>query len=122
MEGDTDDDLILDQRNPGAPTAYSERNFTFVDIESPDVDIAMSKYEKALLRRSLKSVIAIPIFGDVGEWTKSPRRRKEPVGVFCLDSDCDLHREYADRAFMTTIALETVTRFGSLMTFGRETS
>ena len=73
MTDDADDDLVLDEQNPGAPTAYRDRDFTFVDVATPQATLRMTKYERALVRKTLSSVISVPIFAHKAHWNADPR-------------------------------------------------
>lgn len=103
MQGDADDDLVLDQNNPGAPTAFNDRDITYVDVTSAKTDLRMTKYERALLRPTLAALIAVPIFDSLARWESETNHRQEPVGVLCLDSDMSLHEEFANVDFIRTL-------------------
>jgi hypothetical protein len=50
----------------------------------------MTKYERALVRRSVKSVVCIPLFAEESQWDLPPASRKQPLGVIAFDSDEDI--------------------------------
>lgn len=98
MDSDTDDRLLLDRRGQGAPRAFASKTLIYVAIRAPaDSDGAhfMTKYERALLRPTLKSAICVPIFDCVDEWKKEEGDRATPLGVFCFDSDEELEKDFS---------------------------
>lgn len=108
MEDDADDHLVLDATNPGAPTAFIDRAPTFVRVRPTSPELNMTKYEEALVRRTLDSLIAMPIFDDPGEWGKPRSERPTPRGILCLDSDTSLEVEYKDAGFLNWMATQSV--------------
>jgi NTE family protein len=91
MERDADDRLTLDAACPGVPEAFEERTIVLLKPESTSSrQLSMSKYERALVRRSMKSAICVPIFADSAEWRADSIDRERPVAVISFDSDEDI--------------------------------
>jgi predicted acylesterase/phospholipase RssA len=94
MEGDADDRLTLDAECPGVPEAFEQRSLTLWAPAEPARRAAvMTKYERALVRRSVKSAICVPIFADVGVWDLPPASRNQPLAVVSVDTDEDIIAE-----------------------------
>jgi predicted acylesterase/phospholipase RssA len=88
MESDADDRLTLDAESPGVPEAFEDRNLILWGPAEPSRRQAkMTKYERALVRRSVKSAICIPIFADVEQWNSPPASRNQPLAVAAFDTD-----------------------------------
>jgi NTE family protein len=91
MEGDADDRLTLDAECPGVPEAFEQRSLTlWAPAETSRRTAVMTKYERALVRRSVKSAICVPIFADVGVWNLPPGSRNQPLAVVAVDTDEDI--------------------------------
>ncbi len=91
MEGDADDRLTLDAECPGVPEAFEQRSLTlWAPAETSLRKAVMTKYERALVRRSVKSAICVPIFSDVGLWDLPPASRNQPLAVVAMDTDEDI--------------------------------
>ncbi len=59
------DRLTLDAECPGVPEAFEQRSVTlWAPAETSRRQAVMTKYERALVRRSVKSAICVPIFYD----------------------------------------------------------
>lgn len=99
MAEDADDRLILDRRGRGSATAFRERGlrvFRFGNNQSkPELDY-MTKYERALVRNSVKTVICVPIFKKSTAWDIDEVDRPEPAGVLTIDSDDTIYKEFQD--------------------------
>lgn len=99
MEADADDRLLLDRRGRGAAEVFRARGlrrFRFArkfDDRSRDF---MTKYERALVRQSVRTVLCVPIFADSTAWSLPEGDRPEPAGVLAIDSDEDLAKEFDD--------------------------
>lgn len=105
MDDDPDDRLVLDARGPGAPAAFAARDIVYVDPSMLAGDRAfMTKYERALVRPTLASILAIPIFELPGQFELETAARPVPIGVLCLDSDGPLETEYDDIEFLLWLA------------------
>lgn len=82
MSGDNDDDLELPLTSGATGIALKEREVMLTDMTDARYgyqEFRMTKYQQALVRPSLKTLISIPLIdGD------------EPVGVLSFDSDDDL--------------------------------
>ena len=119
MRLDADDDLVLDRGNPGAALAFKDKVVSYVDVERDAGAFLMTKYERALLRHTLKSLIAIPIFAGTEQWDEDvPSKRSDPLGVFCIDADTLLNVEYASERFRRELAIDSV-QFAEFMTSDR---
>ncbi|WP_310496063.1 patatin-like phospholipase family protein [Sandarakinorhabdus sp.] len=109
MEADADDRLIIDPRAPGAPLAFALKRALHVDLSAVPPDARfMTKYELALVRPTLQSIIAVPVFGNPAAWTRPAGQRPKPSAALCLDSDSGLEFLYADANLMAV--LETATK------------
>lgn len=99
MQDDPDDRLLLDRRGRGAAEAFRERGLRIFSLSAAAADPAaefMTKYERALLRRSVVAVICVPIFEEKEAWDRDEADRPEPKGVLSLDSDEDLAAAFND--------------------------
>ncbi|MEP2758667.1 patatin-like phospholipase family protein [Parvibaculum sp.] len=118
MEEDADDRLVLDDRSNGAAEAYRTKGLVFQDFTDPQAFEYMRKYERAMVRRTLKGAICVPIFENEGEWEKGQTEpRSLPLGVFCFDSDEDIEADYNDFAVKEFIVrrsavLQAAIKFG----------
>lgn len=109
---DADDRLLIDGENPGAPLAFTSRTTVLHNLRSAlDAgEVLLTKYERAHIRDSIASVIAVPIFTSTDEWNKeNPENRMQPLGVLCLDSDQELQPVYDSSDFMQWFIQESVT-------------
>jgi NTE family protein len=97
METDSDDRLELDPGNPIAPACFISRVPLIRAVVDP---LAMTKYERALVRRGLDTVIAVPVFARPPVGSPPPPQR-----VLCLDSDGDLRQDYADATFIDLLEM-----------------
>lgn len=101
------DDLVPDSSNPGAPAAVRERS----ERKSGPVaaaDLRMKKNERALVRKSLASIVAMPILRHARSLTCESAEREPPVAVLSIDSDSGLQRRHDDNAAMRTLMLDAV--------------
>ncbi len=105
MDDDADDRMVLDPRGQGAPAAFAAADIIYcVPAELPPDELFMTKYERALVRPTLASILAVPTFDQPGELTKLPGDRPKPIGVLCFDSDEALETEYNDDEFFAWTA------------------
>jgi NTE family protein len=111
MENDADDRMSFSANGNGAPTAFACREPHFVDytnLFSNGSAPNMTKYEFALLCRSMKSAIFLPIFSDYASWEKEDASdRPSPVGVVCIDSNVDLKSVFDNDEMMKRLASES---------------
>ena len=118
MENDADDRLILSCRAAGAPEAFNERApayINFADIWSRGIPENMTKYEFALLRKTLNSAICLPIFPSARDWSEeASRNRAIPLGVVSIDSDGPLIQAFDDRATMQALATYSLALWAAL--------
>nr|WP_295238158.1 patatin-like phospholipase family protein [uncultured Brevundimonas sp.] len=99
MESDADDRLLLDLRGRGAARAFRDSDLLIFRMGGRFTKRRaefMTKYERALVRRSVRSVMCIPIFQDPRDWRLDPEDRAEPHGVLALDSDTDIAEDLRD--------------------------
>ncbi len=111
MEQDPDDRLVFSELVPGVPQAYRTRAPAYIDFGAMLASGAnpnMTKYEFALLRRSLKSAICLPIYDDVNVWGRNSGDRPEPFGVVSIDCDHDLAPAFHDTGILQTLAEQSV--------------
>ncbi len=91
MENDADDRLTLDAACAGVPEAFEQRQTVFwAPGNSASRPIVMTKYERALVRGSVKCAICIPIFSSVEVWKLPAASRNQPLAVVALDTDEDI--------------------------------
>lgn len=112
MDDDADDRLVFGSSASGAPVAFRRRAPAFLDL-SPQKGAAawgyMTKYERAMLRGTLRSAISFPIFRDETAWAEPDASlRPEPVGVVSVDSDEDLEPVYKDNALLQSVVIATL--------------
>ena len=99
MAGDADDRLLLDRRGRGSAQAFRERGLRIFNLGGDDDDPLheyMTKYERALLRPTLRAAVCVPIFEERLAWDLPEADRPEPKGVLSLDSDEDLAAAFND--------------------------
>jgi predicted acylesterase/phospholipase RssA len=117
MADDADDRLLLDHRGRGAAQAFRERDMVVIKIggvdDDPDHEF-MTKYERALVRGSVKSLMAAPIFEDPDAWSLPPTQRPPPAGVLSLDSDEDLDFDLKDNDLYGLLAKQSAVFFAAL--------
>jgi predicted acylesterase/phospholipase RssA/FMN phosphatase YigB (HAD superfamily) len=92
MDFDADDRMELSLEAGGAGQCYTGRNTIIVDLlrakrEYPSFQ--MSKYEQALVRPSLRSLLSVPIFDPQ---SRGSLENRKVIGVLNIDSD-DLNAE-----------------------------
>jgi hypothetical protein len=112
MDDDADDRLVFGNAVTGAPVAFRRRSPAFLDLSPGKRSAAqgfMTKYERALLRGSLRSAISFPIFRDDAAWEiADASQRPEPIGVVSVDSDEDLEPIYADKELLQSVAIASL--------------
>lgn len=96
MEGDADDRLLLDRRGRGAAYVFRGRSLSVFQLGSAHIRREleyMTKYERALVRKDVLTVMCVPIFADGAVVRLAPTNRPEPVGVLAIDCDQDIASE-----------------------------
>lgn len=96
MESDADDRLLLDLRGRGAARAYRDSDLLIFRMGGRFTKRRaefMTKYERALVRSTVRSVMCIPILKDPKDWRLDPEKRAVPHGILALDSDTDIAEE-----------------------------
>jgi predicted acylesterase/phospholipase RssA len=117
MEGDADDRLTLDAECPGVPEAFEQRSLIlWAPAEASLRKAVMTKYERAFVRRSVKSAICVPIFSDVGVWNLPPGSRNQPLAVVALDTDEDIIAYLQGAPSVLASVTEATFGLSSLMT------
>lgn len=108
MDGDADDRLVFSHLLGGAPLAYLEKAPSYIDFAAiwrAGILKNMTKYEFALLRRTLNSAICLPIFPAPADWQEQvPANRAQPLAVVSIDSDGSLSQAFHDRSTMQALA------------------
>lgn len=104
MEHDADDHLTLDVRGDGAGKAYRNGDAVVITFRPGSIPPFMTKYERALLRPTLRSAICIPIFDALDAWELALAGRPRPLGVLSIDSDEDFSAEFASSDFISVLA------------------
>ena len=102
METDADDRLMLDRRGRGAAEVFRERGLRRSQLGAKFDDRPrefMTKYERALVRRTVRTVVCVPIFEDSTAWSLPEGDRPEPAGILAVDSDENLATEFDDNEF-----------------------
>lgn len=116
MDDDADDRLRLDTDGPiGAAYAYQSGDFHHAAIAAGSQLDLMTKYENAMVRRSLTDIIAVPIFPSLDYWLDpelrtqmSEEERLKVSGVLCLDADVSLCSAARDTAFRNWLIAQSV--------------
>jgi predicted acylesterase/phospholipase RssA len=117
MSGDADDRLLLDRRGRGAAQAYRERGLRIFKLGGMDDDPPhefMTKYERALLRPSVRAVVCVPIFEDVSAWQRDEADRPEPSGVLSIDSDEPLATAFNDPDLLNMLVDKSAVLFAAI--------
>jgi len=76
----------------------------------------MTKYERALVRRSVKCSICIPIFSAVEEWKLPSMSRNQPLAVVALDTDEDILGSLQGNQVLLNLIIEATSGISALMT------
>jgi hypothetical protein len=108
MMDDADDRLTLDVNGEGAGKAYRTGDAVIITFALGSNPPFMTKYERALLRRTLRVALCIPIFNEIDVWETAVGNRPKPLGVLAIDSDEDLAGQFATKAFIDAMAEQTV--------------
>lgn len=99
METDADDRLLLDRRGRGAAEVFRARGLRRFQLGAKFDDRPreyMTKYERALVRRTVRTVLCVPIFADSTAWGLPEAERPEPAGILAIDTDQSLATEFDD--------------------------
>jgi hypothetical protein len=108
MVDDADDRLTLDVNGAGAGKAFRTGDAVTITFGPGSAPPFMTKYERALLRRTLRVALCIPIFDRIDAWEQDPSGRPNPLGVLAIDSDEDLSGEFTNPVFIAAMAEQTV--------------
>lgn len=103
MDDDPDDQVELNAGVGAAGRCWETRDFVVCDLtevkQTYKTKWKMDKYQIALLRPSLKSLLSVPLGGGDGRTELDPAAGKEQnsiSGVLIIDSDEDLLAEFRD--------------------------
>jgi predicted acylesterase/phospholipase RssA len=117
MEHDADDRLLLDRRGRGAAVAFRKRGLRIfrmgADFEKPGLEY-MTKYERALVRQTVKTVICVPIFAENTAWTLEEPDRPEPAGILTIDTDDELFDEFQDGRLVNMLVKQATILYSAL--------
>jgi NTE family protein len=117
MEKDADDRLALDAECPGVPEAFEQRQAVFWSPSGSSSRVSiMTKYERALVRRSVKCSICVPIFSAVEEWKLPSMSRNQPLAVVALDTDEDILGSLQGNQVLLNLIIEATSGISALMT------
>lgn len=106
MDSDADDRLELDLSNEVAPRAFVERAPIYSEVKGRSAQqLRMTKYERALVRKDLCSIICVPVFARE---TRGGAAKPPPQRVLCLDSSDILKGEFNDSKFMAKLTAASV--------------
>ena len=99
MEKDADDRLELESKGGASGRCWSKKDFVICDLEDAKRTYGkkwyMNKYQQALVRPTLKSLLCVPIF-DQSKYDKTKPNSKNPIlGVLNFDSDEDFRQDFA---------------------------
>lgn len=97
MENDADDRLLLDRRGRGAAQAFRDKDMLSFKLSAGLTRRHaeyMTKYERALVRKSVRTVMCVPIFKDPDSWDRDRDERATPLGILAIDSDANLALEF----------------------------
>lgn len=79
----------------------------------------MTKYERALANKTVRAIIATPIFENLAAWDEpDTAKRPVPCGVLAFDSDREdeLESAFNDPQFMSLLRAQSTLLFPVLMT------
>jgi NTE family protein len=117
MQNDADDRLTLDAECAGVPEAFEQRQTVFWSPRSTTSRASiMTKYERALVRRSVKCSICVPIFSGVEEWQLPSTSRNQPLAVVALDTDEDILPLLQGNQALLNLIIEATSGISVLLT------
>jgi hypothetical protein len=117
MERDTDDRLTLDAECPGVPQAFKQRaTVLWSPVGATGQASVMTKYERALVRRSVKCAICVPIFSTDDQWNLPSASRNQPLAVVAFDTDVDIIGHLQEESAIVNAIIDSTVRIGALMT------
>jgi hypothetical protein len=116
MDNDADDRLTLDAECAGVPEAFEQRQTVFWSPAHAASRLpVMTKYERALVRRSVKCSICIPIFSAVEEWQLTSTSRTRPLAVVALDTDEDIIADLQNNQPLVNLIIEATSGISVLL-------
>lgn len=117
MDNDADDRLLLDRRGRGAAEAFREKGLRVfrlgTEYEKRELEL-MTKYERALVRDTVRAVICVPIFADFTAWSLDEPERPIPAGVLAIDSDAPLADDFRDTDVQNMFVDQSAVLYGAL--------
>ena len=100
MDADADDRLEFGMGVGGTGRCWQEHDFVYCDLveaKSNYQSYRMTKYQQALVRKDLISLLCVPIF-DQNHLDQSRDKTENPlIGVLNLDSSADLELDFAKK-------------------------
>lgn len=100
MDNDTDDRLELSINGGAIGKCWQTLNPVLVDMEQAkktfETDWRMNKYQQALVRPTLKTLISMPIFDPISLDTYKNGDKNVILAVLSMDSDHDLLNEFTE--------------------------
>jgi NTE family protein len=117
MDTDADDRLLLDRRGRGAAEAYRDKGLRVFRLgakyEQRELEF-MTKYERALVRDTVRAVVCVPIFADFTAWSLDESERPIPAGVLAIDSDAPLADDFRDTDVQNMLVDQSAVLYGAL--------
>lgn len=117
MEDDADDRLLLDRRGRGAAEAFRMRGLRVFRLgrafNNPQAEF-MTKYERALIRSTVNTVVCVPIFRDLAAWNLEESARPEPAGILTIDSDDTIYKEAQDSELLNMLVQQSAILYAAV--------
>jgi NTE family protein len=117
MEDDADDRLRLKRNQTGTGDAWNEKRPIKTDmrqVRNGRVMRGLSKYDSALVRGDIVSLISVPVFRAEHDWEKLPHMRASPTAVLAFDCPEDILGEF-ERPEMSVFFQQSSILIGRLM-------
>lgn len=100
MDNDADDRLEFKLNAGASGRCWQEHDFVISDLSEASgiyqKEFGMDKYQLALIRPTLKSLLSVPIFDPKEFDTRRPKEENPMLGVLNFDSDDDLLEAFSD--------------------------
>jgi NTE family protein len=112
MDDDADDRLEFKNDEGACGICWQTHKAKTADLEAArkdrryENDYHMKKYQQALVRPSLKSLLSVPIFHPDRYDANKPDESNEVIGIMNLDSDEDLYTRFQDGEIQKVAAQE----------------
>jgi hypothetical protein len=108
MEQDADDRLEFDREGGACGTCWKSHDFVIADLAEARARFTelyrMTKYQQALVRPSLLSLLCVPIFNPKTYDKNRPDIENPLIGVLSFDSDDLLLAEFSSESVRTRAA------------------